>query len=61
MTRKTLTIDVRREDIATGVRRNPSKCPVARATSRRLHGAAVEANFEEIDANGRIFDISSSS
>jgi hypothetical protein len=48
-----------RRDIANGVRRNPCRCPIALSTSRRLKGAAVEANFEGIGtSDGTNFEVS---
>lgn len=55
MTRTFLNIDVKQKDINQGARRDPCNCPITHALSRRLKGAAVSINFEEIHADERVF------
>lgn len=53
MTRKYLNIDVKRQDINQGARRDPCNCPIAHALSRRLKGAEVSVGYEQIIGAGQ--------
>ena len=61
MIRNFVNIDVKQKDINMGARRDPCNCPIAHALSRRLKGAEVSVNYEEIRADGRLARVTSNS